>query len=138
MTVARKVPSHLARGVMVAALLATTALPMVADAQAVATATPPPAQATAQVQPQGMSESVAAVVNSDIISTYDLGQRMRLLIATSGVQPTEATLPQFQQEALVGLVDERLQLQELRKGGEKGGGIQLKCWSQGRRRRWRW
>ncbi len=59
-----------------------------------------------------MSESVAAVVNDDIISTYDLGQRMRLLIATSGVQQT---LPQFQREALVSLVDERLQLQELRR-----------------------
>jgi peptidyl-prolyl cis-trans isomerase SurA len=62
-----------------------------------------------------MTESVAAVVNDEIISTYDLGQRMRLLIATSGVQPTEATLPQFQQEALVSLVDEHLQMQELRR-----------------------
>jgi len=40
---------------------------------------------------------------------------MRLLIATSGVQPTEQTLPQFQREALISLVDERLQLQELRR-----------------------
>jgi len=40
---------------------------------------------------------------------------MRLLIVTSGVQPTEQTLPQFQREALVSLVDERLQLQELRR-----------------------
>jgi peptidyl-prolyl cis-trans isomerase SurA len=62
-----------------------------------------------------MSESVAAIVNDDIISTYDLAQRMRLLIATTGVQPTQETLPQFQQEALVSLVDERLQLQELRR-----------------------
>ena len=62
-----------------------------------------------------MSESVAAVVNDDIISTYDLGQRMRLLIVTSGVQPTQETLPQFQREALVSLVDERLQLQELKR-----------------------
>jgi peptidyl-prolyl cis-trans isomerase SurA len=62
-----------------------------------------------------MSESVAAIVNDDIISTYDLAQRMRLLIATSGVQPTQETLPQFQREALVSLVDERLQLLELRR-----------------------
>jgi peptidyl-prolyl cis-trans isomerase SurA len=40
---------------------------------------------------------------------------MRLLIATSGVQPTQETMPQFQREALVSLVDERLQLQELRR-----------------------
>jgi peptidyl-prolyl cis-trans isomerase SurA len=58
---------------------------------------------------------VAAVVNDDIISTYDLAQRMRLLIATSGVQPTQENLPQFQREALVSLVDEHLQFQELRR-----------------------
>lgn len=71
---------------------------------------PPPPRA-----PTGVSESVAAVVNDDIVSTYDLAQRMRLLIATSGVQPTEETLPQFQREALVSLVDEHLQFQELRR-----------------------
>lgn len=73
---------------------------------------PPPAAAP---PPQGLSESVAAVVNDEIISTYDLAQRMRLLIATSGVQPTQENLPQFQREALISLVDERLQLQELRR-----------------------
>ena len=71
------------------------------------------AQSRAQAPANGLSESVAAVVNDDIVSTYDLAQRMRLLIATSGVQPTEENLPQFQREALVGLVDERLQFQEL-------------------------
>lgn len=65
--------------------------------------------------PRGLSESVAAVVNDDIVSTYDLAQRMRLLIATSGVQPTEQNIGQFQREALVSLVDERLQFQELRR-----------------------
>ena len=68
-----------------------------------------------QALPPAMTESVAAVVNDEIISTYDLAQRMRLLIATSGVQPTEQNLPQFQREALVGLVDEHLQLHELRR-----------------------
>jgi peptidyl-prolyl cis-trans isomerase SurA len=69
----------------------------------------------APAPPAGLSESVAAVVNDDIISTYDLAQRMRLLIATSGVQPTQENLPQFQREALVSLVDEQLQFQELRR-----------------------
>ncbi|WP_430418150.1 peptidylprolyl isomerase [Phenylobacterium sp.] len=71
--------------------------------------------APARAAPEGLSESVAAVVNDDIVSTYDLGQRMRLLIATSGVQPTQENLPQFQREALVSLVDEHLQFQELRR-----------------------
>jgi peptidyl-prolyl cis-trans isomerase SurA len=64
-------------------------------------------------RPNGFSETVAAVVNDDIVSTYDLAQRMRLLIATSGIQPTQENLPEFQHEALVSLVDERLQFQEL-------------------------
>lgn len=65
--------------------------------------------------PQGIREAVAAIVNDDIISTYDLMQRMRLLMVTSGVQPTEETIPQLQSEALRQLVDERLQLQEIRR-----------------------
>jgi peptidyl-prolyl cis-trans isomerase SurA len=84
---------------------------------------PPPTVAAPQSRMQReqlsamrpMSESVAAIVNDEIISTYDLSQRMRLMIATTGAQPTQDNLPQFQQEALVSLVDERLQLQELRR-----------------------
>ena len=93
------------RGAMIATALAC-AMPTFALAQ---DATSP------AVLPVGLNESVAAVVNDDIISTYDLAQRMRLLIATSGVQPTEQNIPQFQREALVSLVDENLQLQELKR-----------------------
>ena len=97
-----------------------TGSPLLAFAQPAAeapTATaPPPAPVQAPPPPPaGLTESVAAVVNDDIVSTFDLSQRMRLLIATSGVQPTEQNLPQFQREALVSLVDERLQFQELRR-----------------------
>ena len=90
-----------------AVALCVLAGPGAAQAQAQQPAAPP-AQA-------GLSESVAAVVNDEIISTFDMAQRMRLLIATSGVQPTQQNLPQFQREALNGLVDERLQIQELRR-----------------------
>ncbi len=80
---------------------------------------PAPAQvaseAPAPVAPQGLTEYAAAIVNDEIISTFDLAQRMRLLIATSGVQPTEQNLAQIQQEALISLVDEALQFQELRR-----------------------
>ena len=75
----------------------------------------PQALAQEPAAPAGISESVAAVVNDDIVSTYDLAQRMRLLISTSGVQPTQENMAQFQREALVSLVDERLQFQELRR-----------------------
>lgn len=62
-----------------------------------------------------IGEGVAAVVNDDIITSYDLRQRMTLIIATSGVRVTEQNLPQIQQQALRSLVDERLQMQELRR-----------------------
>jgi peptidyl-prolyl cis-trans isomerase SurA len=73
------------------------------------------AQDAAQQEPSGLSESVAATVNDDIISTYDLVQRMRLLIVTTGVQPTQDSLPSLQREAMRSLIDERLQMQELRR-----------------------
>jgi peptidyl-prolyl cis-trans isomerase SurA len=66
-----------------------------------------------------INEGVAAIVNDDIISTYDMRQRMRLLVVTSGVQPTEQSLPQLEQEALRSLIDEHLQTQELKRFGKK-------------------
>lgn len=114
---ARKVTGLPARGAVLLAALALTAAPGLASAQtagAPADAEAPPADAAPAPRP-GLSESVAAIVNDEIISTYDLAQRMRLVIATSGVQPTEQNLPQFQREALIGLVDEHLQMHELRR-----------------------
>src|SRR5258708_7557223 len=65
--------------------------------------------------PNALSESVVASVNDEIISSYDVEQRMRLLIVTSGIQPTEQNLRQLQAQAFDSLVDERLELQELNK-----------------------
>src|SRR5437899_9708059 len=125
---ARNVTGQGARGAVAVTALVAVALPFSVHAQGAATAAasppavvapaslPAPAAAAPPFTPmRPMSESVAAIVNDDIISTYDLAQRMRLLIATSGVQPTQDTLPEFQQEALRSLVDERLQIQELKR-----------------------
>jgi len=125
---ARNVTSRGARGAVIVTALLAVAAPVSVLAQplrgevgapppaAAPEAIPASAPAREQLTPmRPMSESVAAIVNDDIISTYDLAQRMRLLIATTGVQPTQETLPQFQQQALVSLVDEDLQLQELRR-----------------------
>jgi len=62
----------------------------------------------------GMSESVAAKVNDDIISSYDLKQRMRLLVATTGVQPSQDNIPQIEREAMRSLVDEQLEMEEVK------------------------
>jgi peptidyl-prolyl cis-trans isomerase SurA len=72
----------------------------------------PGAAASAPERPK-LSESVAAIVNDEVISSYDLRQRMRLLVATSGVQPTAENLPQIQREALRNLVDEHLEMNEI-------------------------
>lgn len=108
---ARKVTGLAARGVAMAAACIAAGAPIHAFGQAAA---PAPAQPSVVAPQAGLSESVAAVVNDEIISTYDLAQRMRLLIATSGIQPTQQNIAQFQREALISLVDERLQIQELR------------------------
>jgi peptidyl-prolyl cis-trans isomerase SurA len=127
---AADVPGQLARGATLLALLVSVALPLdvqaaparAAKTRPVAAAAVPVAAAatttdapTATAGPRPLSESVAAIVNDEIISTYDLAQRMRLLIATSGIQPSQDTLPQFQRQALVSLVDEHLQLHELKR-----------------------
>ena len=65
-----------------------------------------------------LSESVVVTVNDDIISTYDIVQRMRLLIVTAGIQPTDQNLAQLPGEAIRSLVDEHLEMQELRNQGK--------------------
>jgi peptidyl-prolyl cis-trans isomerase SurA len=98
----------------VAALMGAspTALALAQDAPQptapVAPAAPPPDVSGQQ------GEAVAAVINDDIISTYDLRQRMLLLMLEARVRPTQSQLPAIQRAALSNLIDERLQLQELR------------------------
>jgi peptidyl-prolyl cis-trans isomerase SurA len=77
--------------------------------------TPVSAPAPAPRAAPQISGGVAALVNDDVISTYDLRQRALLLIITSGVPATADNMPQIQGEALRSLVDEHLELQELKK-----------------------
>jgi peptidyl-prolyl cis-trans isomerase SurA len=98
---------------VVAALALAQSAPALAQSPA-QTGGAPPAAITAPA----LSESVVVTVNDDIVSTYDIIQRMRLLIVTSGIQPTEQNLPDIQREALRSLVDERLEMQELRSQGK--------------------
>lgn len=58
------------------------------------------------------TEGVAALVNDQPITTVDVRNRMRLIIASTGLtQIDAATLAQIQSQAIRGLVDESLQLQ---------------------------
>ena len=90
-----------------------------AETPAPAAAAPAPVATPAAPAPNPLNEGVAAVVNDDIVSTYDLRQRMRLVVLTSGVQPTQENIPQLEQQALRSLIDEHLQVQELRKVGKR-------------------
>lgn len=99
-----------------AALIATAALAQDAPSAQPGAAGVQPANAPApQAEPEPALGQVAAVVNDEIITAYDLRQRMMFYLMTTGVRPTPDTLPQIQQQALTALVDERLELQELRK-----------------------
>ena len=84
-----------------------------------ATATTAPGGAAAITEPAALSEGVVITVNDELISTYDIIQRMRLLIVTAGIQPTEQNMPALQQEAARSLVDEHLELQDLKSEGKE-------------------
>lgn len=60
-------------------------------------------------------QQVAAIVNDDVISTYDLDQRVKLVLSSSGVQPTTEIMDKVRGQVLRALVDERLELHEARK-----------------------
>lgn len=70
-------------------------------------------QSTEAPQLPQLGEGMLVSVNNDMITSYDLKQRMLLLIVTSGVQVTQDNYQAFQQQAINSLVDERLQNQEL-------------------------
>lgn len=60
-------------------------------------------------------QRIAATVNEDIVSEYDLQARMRVVIVSSGLQQTPELQKRLSQQVLRSLVDERLQLQEAKK-----------------------
>ena len=97
------------------AALAQTATPAVAPVTPAATASgasgpAPPAAAAAR--PTVSAAGVAAIVNDEVISTYDVNQRAQLLLAGSGIEPSRETLDRARAQAMRDLVDERLQMQE--------------------------
>mgnify|MGYP002623733225 CR=1 FL=1 len=67
--------------------------------------------AHAQQQMQG----IAAIVNDEVISTFDVEQRTRLVLSSSGVNPTQDVVQRIQAQVLRTLIDEKLQLQEAEK-----------------------
>ncbi len=65
----------------------------------------------APVAGQGIMR-IAAIVNDEVISIFDLDNRVRLVVVSSGVRPDKDNQQRFVQQVLRGLIDERLRLQE--------------------------
>lgn len=57
-------------------------------------------------------QGIAAVVNDKIVSRFDLEQRVRLIMATSGIPDTPENRSRIAPQILRSLVDESLQIQE--------------------------
>lgn len=106
-------------GVAVAALVAGSAIAQTVPATVPQASTPaaapvPTAPAPAAPTPQfTLADGVIATVNDQVVTGFDLRQRMLSIIAMSQLQPTEDNIPAIQQEALGALIEERLQVQEL-------------------------
>lgn len=60
-------------------------------------------------------QGIAAIVNDEIISTYDLMQRVKLVMVTSGIPDTAENLERIRPQILRNLIDERLKMQEARR-----------------------
>jgi peptidyl-prolyl cis-trans isomerase SurA len=58
------------------------------------------------------AEGVAAIVNDNVISTFDVRQRANMLLMFANLQPTPELQQRARAQALRDLVDERLQVQE--------------------------
>ena len=55
---------------------------------------------------------IEILVNDDPISSYDIDQRLRLVIAASGGISTQEELTKVREQVILAMIDERLQLQE--------------------------
>lgn len=72
---------------------------------------------TATQAANARSEGIAAVVNSDVITVSDVNDRMRLIIASSGLPDNEEIRAKMKNQILNMLTDEALQNQEARSAG---------------------
>jgi len=63
--------------------------------------------------PGPIGEEVAAIVNDQVITTYDLRQRVKLILLSTGGRVRADQLPQLQQQALRDLIEEQMKTKEL-------------------------
>src|ERR1700684_3049540 len=63
----------------------------------------------------GPEMRIAAVVNDEVISVYDLVSRLRMVLLSSNIPDTPEARQKVEAQVLRALVDEKLQLQEAKK-----------------------
>ena len=80
-----------------------------------AAAAPPGQASPAQPQAGSPQLSIAAVVNDDAISFYDLASRTRMVLISSNIADTPENRQRIATQVLRSLIDEKLQLQEAKK-----------------------
>jgi len=61
------------------------------------------------------TQAISVIVNDEVISRYDVNQRVRLILVTSGIPPTEENLKRIETQSVKALINERIQLQEASK-----------------------
>ena len=71
-------------------------------------------QAQAQAQAQEV-QRIAAIVNDEVISMYDLVSRLRMVIASTRLNNSPQVRRRYAPRVLKGLIDERLKLQEAKR-----------------------
>ena len=76
-----------------------------------------PPHPTAPGQPGGQAPEmrIAAVVNDEVISVFDLVSRMQLVMLSSNIADTPETRQRIGPQVLRSLIDEKLELQEAKK-----------------------
>ena len=57
-------------------------------------------------------QAISAIVNDEVISRYDVQQRVQLIVSTAGIKPTQENIKRLESQALRSLVNEKIQLQE--------------------------
>lgn len=62
-------------------------------------------------------QSITAIVNDDIVTSRDLDTRMRLVLVSTGQQPSPENMRRVRDQALRTLIDEQLQIQEAKRQG---------------------
>ena len=78
----------------------------------VAVATPPATIDAAAKPNADDADGIAATVNDESISDYELRQRVALFVATSGLNPTPEDMKRIRTQMLEKMEDEKIQLQE--------------------------